>query len=148
MDQLEERILQTDQLKNTSKRSQHRVDYILLCLLKSDTNDTMDHYILVVFTNVKQRWYDHCVALDLFALQTPTCLTIAPTHSIKHVGMNKSYIRNVLEHVGICDMNKFTMSLVGRYTLLYRVSRYIQKHNCSLSSFHREFKPDQNIRTN
>jgi len=28
MDQLEERILQTDQLKNTSKRLQHRVDSI------------------------------------------------------------------------------------------------------------------------
>jgi len=29
MDQLEERILQTDQLKNASKRLQHRVDHIL-----------------------------------------------------------------------------------------------------------------------
>jgi len=28
MDQLEERILQTDQLKNASKRLQHRVDHI------------------------------------------------------------------------------------------------------------------------
>ena len=29
MDQLEEKILQTDQLKNASKRLQHRVDYTL-----------------------------------------------------------------------------------------------------------------------
>jgi len=29
MDQLEEKILQTDQLKNSSKRLQHRVDHTL-----------------------------------------------------------------------------------------------------------------------
>jgi len=32
--------------------------------------------------------------------------TIAPTHSIKRVGMSKSYDRSILQHVGTCDANK------------------------------------------
>jgi len=29
--------------------------------------------------------------------------TIAPTHSIKCIGMSKSYGRSILHHVGACD---------------------------------------------
>ena len=32
--------------------------------------------------------------------------TTALTHSIKHVGMSKSYERNILQYVGTCDANK------------------------------------------
>ena len=33
MDQLEERILKTNQLKNTSKRLQHRIDPMNMCMI-------------------------------------------------------------------------------------------------------------------